>query len=216
LNTDGSYQACIRPLHTVRSEWCQALCIGRLAHLSDWFHPGSYIGWNGETERTVGWLAGCFILVRADLLKLLGGFDEQFFYYYEDTDLCRRIWESGSSILYTPDFTITHLGGQSTIGRFDRLTFALDGEFTRYLYFYKYYGIKGLCSCRRASLVGLGLRRLGYGLKQLIKPTEAHRKRLEVLRTLFEWNYRVDPLRLVEKGEEPDLGTKPIARVMER
>ncbi|MGA9130890.1 MAG: glycosyltransferase family 2 protein, partial [Candidatus Sulfotelmatobacter sp.] len=42
LNTDGSYQACIRPLHTVRSEWCQALCIGRLAHLSDWFHPGSY------------------------------------------------------------------------------------------------------------------------------------------------------------------------------
>ena len=216
LNSDGTYQACIRPLHTVRSEWCQALCIGRLAHVSDWFHPGSYVGWNGETERRVGWLAGCFILVRADLLKRLGGFDEQFFYYYEDTDLCRRIWESGSSILYTPDFTITHLGGQSTVGRFDRLTFALDGEITRYLYFYKYYGIKGLRSCRKASLVGLSLRRLGYGLMQLIKPTEEHGKRLEVLRTLFEWNYRVDPLRLVEKGEEPDLATKPVARVLER
>jgi GT2 family glycosyltransferase len=216
LNADGSYQACIRPLHTIRSEWCQALFLGSLAHLSDWFHPGRYVDWNGETERAVGWLAGCFILVRADLLKRLGGFDEQFFYYYEDTDLCRRIWESGSSILYTPDVTITHLGGQSTIGRFDRLTFALDGEITRYLYFYKYYGVKGLKSGRRAALVGLSLRRLGYGLKQLLKPTEARKKRLEMLRTLFEWNYRVDPLRLVQKGEEPDLGSNPVTRVLER
>jgi GT2 family glycosyltransferase len=164
----------------------------------------------------VGWLAGCFILVRADLLKRLSGFDEQFFYYYEDTDLCRRIWESGSSILYTPNFTITHLGGQSTVSRFDRLTFALDGEITRYLYFYKYYGVKGLRSGRRATLVGLSLRRLAYGVMQLLSPTESRKKRLEMLRTLFEWNYRVDPVRLVEKGEEPNLNSNQVTRVLER
>jgi hypothetical protein len=216
LNADGTYQACIRPLQTIRSEWCHALFLGWLAHLSDWFNPGIYVKWKGETERTIGWPAGCFILIRGELLKRLGGFDEQFFYYYEDTDLCRRIWESGSSILYTPNFTITHLGGQSTINRFNPVMFALDGEVTRYLYHYKYSGVRGLRHCRWSSLVGLSIRRLGYGLMQFVHPTEACKKRLELLRTLFEWNYRVDPIRLVEKGEEPNLENGPAYRVVER
>jgi len=216
LNADGSYQACIRPMHTLRSEWCAALFLGVLAHISDWFQPGIYVDWNGETERSVGWLAGCFILVRSDLLKRLGGFDEQFFYYYEDTDLCRRIWESGFPILYTPECTIIHLKGQSTITRFNPATFALDGQVTRYLYFYKYYGAKGARNCRLSFLVGLFLRRLGYGLMQLVRPSESRKSRLELLSTLFKWNYRVDPIRLVEKGEEPDLEIKPVARVLER
>jgi GT2 family glycosyltransferase len=216
LNADGSYQACIRPMHTVRTEWCQALFLGPLAHLSDWFQPGIYVDWKGETERTVGWLAGCFILVRRDLLNRLGGFDEQFFYFYEDTDLCRRIWESGFPILYTPEVTITHLGGQSTTTRFNPLTFALDGEVTRYLYIYKYYGLEGLRSSRRATLVGLALRRFSYGLLYLFRPSDILKKRLEVLRALFEWNYRVDLLRLVEKGEEPDLQSIQVTRVLER
>jgi GT2 family glycosyltransferase len=216
LNTDGTYQACIRPMHTVRSEWCQALCLGWLAHLSDWFNPGAYVNWHGETQRTVGWPAGCFILARGELLRRLGGFDEQFFYYYEDTDLCRRIWESGSSILYTPNFTITHLGGQSTVNRFNPVTFALDGEITRYRYHYKYSGATGVRLCRWATLVGLMLRRIGYSVPQLIRPSETRKKRLQLLKTLFEWNYRVHPIRLVKDGEEPELTAKPTYRVLER
>lgn len=216
LNPDGTYQGCARPMSTLRSEWCSALYLWRLGSLSDWFNPGIYIGWNGETERTVGWLAGCFILARGELLKRLGGFDAQFFYYYEDTDLCRRIWDAGYSILYTPDFEITHLKGQSTTTRFAQVTFALDAEITRYLYYYKYYGAKGVRSCRRANLVGLLLRRAGYAVKAWLKGGEAITKRQELLRTLFSWNYRVDPVRLIERGEEPDLGIGPIQRVLER
>jgi len=216
LNVDGTYQGCARPPHTLRSEWCAALHLGWLSHISERFHPGVYVGWEGDTERSVGWLAGCFILTRTELLKKLGGFDEQFFYYYEDTDLCRRIWESGHQVLYSPDFTITHLKGQSTTNRFAASTFALDAEITRYLYYYKYYGDKGARSCQRSSLMGLVLRRLGYGLLQLSRPTEARKKRQDLLRTLFEWNYRVDPIRLVNNGEEPDLQSSPVTRVLER
>jgi hypothetical protein len=64
--------------------------------------------------------------------------------------------------------------------------------------------------------VSLSLRRLGYYLIQLVKPTDDRRGHLELLRTLFKWNYRADPVRLVEKGEEPDLGIKLIGRVLER
>jgi N-acetylglucosaminyl-diphospho-decaprenol L-rhamnosyltransferase len=216
LNSDGSIQECVRPLPTVRSEWCAALGLGALAYLSEWFHPGVYTHWKGDTERTVGWLAGCFILVRGDLLKRLGGFDEQFFYYFEDTDLCWRIWDSGNSILYTPSVAITHLGGQSTNRRFSPIGFALDGQVTRYLYYYKYYGASGVRSCRRTMLVGLLLRRIGYGLAQLLRPNESRKKHLELLRTLFEWNLRADPVRLVDKGEEPELDVKPLSRVADR
>lgn len=216
LNEDGTYQGCIRPLYTIRSEWCLALGLRPLAYLSDWFHPGEYVGWKGDTERAIGWPAGCFILVRGELLKRLGGFDEQFFYFYEDTDLCRRIWEAGYPILYTPDVSITHLGGRSTNKRFLPIGFAIDGQVTRYLYFYKYYGVRGVRSCRRAILVSLILRRLAGGLIQMVRPNEAGKKRMKLLRTLFEWNYRVDPVRLAEKGEEPQLEIKRMDRVLER
>jgi GT2 family glycosyltransferase len=216
LNTDGSYQACIRPLPSVRSEWCLALGLRPLARLSDWFHPGEYEGWKGDTERTVGWLAGCFILIRGDLVKRLGGFDEQFFYYYEDTDLCRRVWQAGYPILYTPNLSITHLGGQSTINRFTPMSFALDAAVTRYLYYHKCYGMRGIQSCRRAFLVSTLLRRAGFGLLQLVRPTEAGKKKLELLRAMFHWHYRIDLVRLVESGEEPELDIKPVDRVLER
>jgi GT2 family glycosyltransferase len=216
LNADGSYQVSARPFASFRNEWIVALYLRGLGRLSEWFTADSYRGWNGATERQVDWLSGCFILVRGDLLKSIAGFDEQFFYYYEDMDLCRRIWQAGYPILYLPDAAITHLGGQSTKGRFPALPFVLDGQMTRYLYYYKYYGRRGVVRARRIALTSASLRRFGYGLKQLVRPSEAVSKRLELLRGVFEWNYRVDPIRLVENGEEPCLRREPAGRVIER
>jgi len=215
VNIDGSYQEHVCPLPTIRSEWMAALHLGALASLSNWFNPGVYVGWNGDGERTVGWLAGCFILVRAELLKRLGGFDEQFFYYYEDTDLCHRIWEAGYSVLYTPDISITHLKGHSTKKRFP-LGFELDKYVTRYRYFYKYDARRGAIRCRQVSMAWLLVRRVGFGLVQLFKPSEEKNLRLQLYKVAMEWNWRVDPVRLVENGEEPQLAVPPLGRVLER
>lgn len=216
LNSDGSYQGCIRPLPTIRGEWIAALHLNALAYLSDWFQPNIYVDWHGDTQRTVGWLAGCFILLRGDLLKKLSGFDEQFFYYHEDMDLCRRVWHEGYSILYTPDVAITHLGGQSTSKKFPPIGFALDGQITRYRYYYKHHGRRGARQIRRVGLVSLLLRRVAYGLSQFVSPTESKKARLELLRILFKWNLRLDPIRLVEHGDEPDVGMNSLIRVHER
>lgn len=216
LNVDGSYQESAWPFRSIRGEWITALYLRPLAYFSDWFISDIYKGWKGETQRNVDWVSGCFLLIRADLLKYLGGFDEQFFYYFEDMDLCRRVRQKGHKVLYFPDVTITHLGGHSTKKRFPPIAFALDREVTRYRYFYKYYGERGLRRARRISLVSLTMRRLGYNIIQFLRPTDSRRGHLELLRTLFKWNYRVDPVRLVTNGEEPDLGFKSIARVPER
>ena len=216
LNADGSYQVSARPFASLKGEWIAALYMRWLGRLSEWFTADSYPGWRGDSQRQVDWVSGCFILVRSHVLESISGFDEQFFYYYEDMDLCRRIRQAGHSILYFPGATITHLGGQSTKGRFTPLPFVLDGQVTRYLYYYKYQGRSGVRRARRIALASQLLRLLGFGLKQLIRPTEAVRKRLEVLRGVFEWNYRVDPVRLVENGEEPRLQRHPDNRLVER
>jgi GT2 family glycosyltransferase len=214
LNSDGSRQESIRPFPSILGAWIGALYLRPLGYLSDWFLSDTYIRWKGETQRYVDWLSGCFILLRGDLLKRIGGFDEQFFYFHEDTDICRRVWQSGKSVLYTPEMTITHLGGQST--KHLPLGFALDGQVTRYRYYYKYYGRWGVRHCRWASLTSLFIRRFGYELVQVVKPSEARKRRLELLQVVFEWHMRVCPIRLVENGEEPALGMDSDARVLER
>jgi GT2 family glycosyltransferase len=216
LNADGSYQVSARPFASFKGEWIAALYLRCLGRVNGWFTSDGYPGWSGATQRQVDWLSGCSLLVRGNLLKSIGGFDERFFYYYEDMDLCRRIWQAGYAIVYLPDATITHLGGQSTKGRFSPLPFVLDSQITRYLYYYKYYGRPGVRRARRITFVSVLLRLSSFGLRQLVRPTDAVRKRLEVLRGVLEWNYRVDPVRLVENGEEPSLQRQVVNRVCER
>jgi hypothetical protein len=214
LNPDGSYQESARPFPTLRGEWIAALYLRPLAYLSDWFISDTYTGWKGDTQRTVDWLSGCSLFVRRDALERISGFDDQFFYYYEDVDLCRRIWQAGYTILFTPKMSITHLGGQST-KRFP-IAFQLDSEITKYRYFYKYFGKRGVQGCRRVSLISLFIRRSGYKFLQLVFPSDNQKPRIEALRVTYEWNKRVDSVRLVENGEEPELALEPLVRVLER
>jgi GT2 family glycosyltransferase len=215
VGADGSYQESARPFPTIRRDLIAALYLRPLARLSKVFTSDHYWAWKGDTERRVDWQCGCSVLFRGDLLRSLGGFDEQFFYYYEDVDLCRRVWQAGYPIIYTPDVTITHLGGQSTTKRFP-LSFELDKQITRYRYYHKYYGRSGARQCRLVLLTWYSVRRLVYGILQMIKPTEFRKHRLDLYRAAIAWNMQVDPVRLVEKHEEPTISVDMTARVLER
>jgi GT2 family glycosyltransferase len=56
----------------------------------------------------VPWVTGCCFLVRRECLQQLGGFDEDFFLYYEDVDFCRRARDAGWSVWYEPALHVTH------------------------------------------------------------------------------------------------------------
>ena len=56
----------------------------------------------------VDWVAGMFMLFRSDTYRAIGGFDEAYFMYYEDVDLCRRLRAAGKSIRYDPRAEVTH------------------------------------------------------------------------------------------------------------
>ncbi len=209
LNPDGSYQFPARPLPTVKGWLMGALCLAWLGKFSEWFSSDRYCGWDGLTERAVGFQSGCCILFRNDILKKLGGFDERFFYHFEESDLCLRVWKSGSTILFYPGAEITHLGGQS-VGRFP-IRFALETYRGGYRYFFKHYGWKGATRIRWVYLLQFWLRWLCYRLLMVVKPSEALGNRLKMYSIAIRWNWRLNPRLFIEHGTEPDVGYEPLA-----
>jgi GT2 family glycosyltransferase len=205
LNVDGSFQHSGRPFPTIWRSWVAALYLRPLAYFSDLFISDIYTGWNGMTQRLIDWQSGCCVMFRGDLLKKLGGFDGQFFYHFEEVDLCRRVWDAGFSIVYTPEAVITHLGGQS-VNRFP-LRFELEKYRSRYRYFYKHFGPERARQCRRTILAWIRLRQIGWGLSGLFSTSDVLKARLEMYRATRDWNTRLDPVRFVENGDEPDIPT---------
>jgi GT2 family glycosyltransferase len=209
LNPDNTFQNPARPLPTVFGSLLGAVCLRSLGRFSDRCASDLYPGWEGQTERSIGYQSGCCILFRGGLLKRLGGFDERFFYHYEETDLCCRVWAAGWRILFYPGAEITHLGGQS-VGRFP-IRFALETYRSAYRYFYKHFGLPGAIRVRRVYLLRIFLRLAGYTLINWFKPSEAVQNRLKMYRVVLSWNYRLDPRRFIESGAEPDSGFEPLA-----
>jgi GT2 family glycosyltransferase len=202
-NADGSYQVSARLFPTVWRYWVNALYLKKLQAVSRLFAYEEYAGWNGDSERDVDWQSGCCVMFRRELLEKLGGFDEQFFYHFEEVDLCRRVWNTGAPIRFTPEAVITHLGGQS-VSRFP-IRFEIEKHRSRYRYFYKHFGPKAANQCRHLSIARIRVRQLGYGVVALFKPTPQLRERLKMYQAAVRWNKALDPARFVEKGEEPEL-----------
>jgi N-acetylglucosaminyl-diphospho-decaprenol L-rhamnosyltransferase len=68
----------------------------------------------GAGALDVDWVSGACFLVRRDAFEQVGGFDESFFMYLEDVDLCWRLERAGWKVAYVPTAEVTHLQGRST------------------------------------------------------------------------------------------------------
>ncbi|HEY4929599.1 MAG TPA: glycosyltransferase family 2 protein [Acidimicrobiales bacterium] len=68
----------------------------------------------GESTLAVDWVSGACFLVRREAFEEVGGFDESYFMYAEEVDLCWRLARSGRRVAYAPSAEVTHLQGRST------------------------------------------------------------------------------------------------------
>jgi N-acetylglucosaminyl-diphospho-decaprenol L-rhamnosyltransferase len=67
-----------------------------------------------KTPQPVDWICGASMMIRPSLLTAIGGFDENYFLYFEETDFCFRAKQAGYSTWYVPESRIMHIVGQST------------------------------------------------------------------------------------------------------
>lgn len=74
--------------------------------------PSSLVPQGGSLD--VDWLSGACMLARTDALRAVGGFDERYFLYWEDADLCRRLRGVGRHVRYVPSATAVHRVGHSS------------------------------------------------------------------------------------------------------
>lgn len=65
--------------------------------------------WTHDRPASVDWIQGSCVLSSKEVLTKVGGFDDNFFMYFEDTDLCRRIQEAGYKTVYLPEVEVIHL-----------------------------------------------------------------------------------------------------------
>ncbi len=69
--------------------------------------------WSKDERWGVDWVSGACFLIRRSVFEALGGFDEAFFMFAEDLDLCRRAHELGSGVGFIETATVTHIEGVS-------------------------------------------------------------------------------------------------------
>lgn len=69
-----------------------------------------------QHDRTneVPWVTGCAMLLRREAMEGVGGFDENYFMYFEEVDLCHRMSRAGWGVFFAPSAQVSHVGGAST------------------------------------------------------------------------------------------------------
>ena len=110
INPDGTLQISAFPFPTlVREFW-------RMFHLDSAVCLSIYPmrKWNKDQAREVDTLLGACMLIRREAINQFGLFDEDYFIYSEEVDLCTRLKEAGWRLYWVPGAVVIHYGGIST------------------------------------------------------------------------------------------------------
>jgi len=129
-----------------------------LQRLFPWVQPVDNMTWDHAAVRECDWVPGCYYLIRREVLDQVGLFDPRYFMYYEEVDHCRRVKAAGWKVVYYPDTSVVHIGGESakTTGAVTAAgrqisTLQIESEL---LYFRKHHGALGLVWHMFLTMVG--------------------------------------------------------------
>ncbi|HXB62009.1 MAG TPA: glycosyltransferase family 2 protein [Acidobacteriaceae bacterium] len=114
IGEDGAWQPSARMFPTPLHEMITYAGLAAKFPESKFFGRGDRTWADPLQPAAVDWVPGAFMIIRKTVLDQVGLFDENFFLYYEEVDLCRRIRAAGHQIWYWPDIVVVHIGGESS------------------------------------------------------------------------------------------------------
>jgi GT2 family glycosyltransferase len=131
-------------------------------------------GSDKPSDISAGFPVGSCVLIRVEALHAVGLFDEQFFIFFEDTDLGRRLRDAGWEIALAQGARIVHHGHQTVSRRESGGDMDRQMLRSRYLYFRKHRGVSTATIVDIGSRLALALR----AAKALVERDRAHARHL--------------------------------------
>jgi N-acetylglucosaminyl-diphospho-decaprenol L-rhamnosyltransferase len=110
-NLDGSKWPIAFRFPSIMSEVESGLQFGIMSRI---LQPWVVAMQMSSVAQPVDWVSGASMMVRRTVLDAIGGFDENYFLYFEETDFCWRARKAGFSTWYVPESLVMHIAGQST------------------------------------------------------------------------------------------------------
>jgi len=168
LNPDGTLQlSCRRSFPTPWVALCKILGLSRLFPNSRLFGRYNLTYLDPDRTAQVDALSGSFLFLRRQALQQVGLFDEEYFMYGEDLDLCYRIKKASWEITYVPATQIIHYKGKSTessagtVVDFYRAMYIFVKKHlrSRYLFFLHWFLVLGITMRAALSFAGQFFRR---------------------------------------------------------
>jgi len=119
---------------------------------SKFFGAGDYRWFDHQHPMQVDWVPGTFIVIRRTTLEELGFFDERYFMYYEEQDLCLRASRAMWRVWFVPGADVVHIGGGASRTRKDQKFDSAGSQLrsfrmrSEWLFFRKNYGLFSVIS----------------------------------------------------------------------
>ncbi len=124
-----------RKFHTFFTEFMERTNIVKYLYKNPY-----YFKWNFDSTKTVDALMGAIFITRKNIFQEIGGFDENFFLYYEEIDFFKRLWNKGCKVVFINTCYVIHIGGVSTKKNFSNEEILLENLKSAKYYFFKHYG----------------------------------------------------------------------------
>jgi len=123
---DGRLQGNCKKFPTIKNAFYTYLSLNKLNYDYDML-------WFGyDKTMKVDQVATTFLMIRNEILKKIGYFDEQYKILYNDVDLCKKIWDSGSKIYFLHAAETVHIGSHSTKKADYKVRKIMYGDILRY------------------------------------------------------------------------------------
>jgi len=110
VGRDGELQPSCRYFPTPLNKFLNRTGLNKLF---PWVRMVDEMDWDHASVRACDWVPGCYLLIRREVIDQVGLFDERYFLYSEEMDLCFAAKKAGWKVYYYPDTTVVHLGGES-------------------------------------------------------------------------------------------------------
>ena len=114
LGRDGSWQPSARMFPSLLNDALSLTGLSARLEHSRFFGRADRTWANPLEPAQVDWVPGAFSIIRSEALQQVGLFDERFFLYYEEVDLCHRLISAGWQVWYWPELVVVHIGGESS------------------------------------------------------------------------------------------------------